>query len=218
MAPVSANEKNGMRLTFVGPPGSGKGTQAKIICGRWRIPQISTGDMLRSAKAQGRLPQDLIQKMDSGGLVPDEMVIAMIDERTQGLDCAPGYLLDGFPRTVPQAEALDEMLRRRDCGLDVALALEVPPELLIERAVLRRTDRKSGLIYHLKYNPPPADADLEQRKDDQERVVMDRVNTYHRMTADLLPYYEKQGILRRVNGVGLVEEVTARIMEALKTL
>src|SRR5579883_2949924 len=128
-----------MRLVFVGPPGAGKGTQAKQVCARYGIPQISTGDMLRAAKAEGKLPADLVAKMAAGALVPDEVVIGLIDERTRGADCAPGFLLDGFPRTVPQARALGDMLQKRAQKLDRVLALEVPRELLVERAVLRRT-------------------------------------------------------------------------------
>jgi adenylate kinase len=204
-----------MRLVFLGPPGAGKGTQAKIICDKYKIPQISTGDMLRAAKAAGKLPQELVDKMSKGGLVPDEVVIGLIAERTTEADATGGFLLDGFPRTVPQAEALGKMLAGRKQGLDCALALEVPAELLIERAVLRRTDKRTGQIYHLKYKPPPPDADLEHRADDHEDVVKNRVATYERMTAELLPYYEKLGLLRRVDGTGSVEEVTKRVLRAL---
>ena len=207
-----------MRLVFVGPPGAGKGTQAKVICAKWGIPQISTGDMLRAAKSAGKLPADLVAKMASGALVPDSVVIGLIDERTKQPDCAPGFLLDGFPRTVPQAQALGEMLEQRSQKLDAVLALEVPAELLIERAVLRRTDKRTGQIYHLKYSPPPPGADLEHRADDHEEVVRNRISTYEAMTAELLPYYQGLGILRRIAGVGSVEEVTARVIEALGNL
>lgn len=205
-----------MRLVFVGPPGAGKGTQAKIVCAKYGVPQISTGDMLRAAKGEGKLPAELVAKMAAGALVPDEVVIGLIDERTRQPDCAPGFLLDGFPRTVPQAQALGTTLKSRGLGLDRVLALEVPRELLIERAVLRRTDKRTGQIYHLKYNPPPPDADLEHRADDREEVVGRRLDTYEAMTAELLPYYEDLGILRRVNGVGSVEEVTGRVLQALE--
>jgi len=205
-----------MRLVFVGPPGAGKGTQAKIVCAKYGIPQISTGDMLRAAKGEGKLPAELVAKMAAGALVPDEVVIGLIDERTRQPECAPGFLLDGFPRTVPQAQALGTTLKSRGLGLDRVLALEVPRELLIERAVLRRTDKRTGQIYHLKYNPPPPDADLEHRADDREEVVGRRLDTYEAMTAELLPYYEGLGILRRVNGVGSVEEVTGRVLQALE--
>jgi adenylate kinase len=204
-----------MRLVFVGPPGAGKGTQAKVVGAKWGIPQISTGDMLRAAKTEGKLPQELVAKMAAGALVPDEVVIGLIDERTRAADATPGFLLDGFPRTVPQAEALSRTLKARGLSLDRVLALEVPRELLIERAVDRRTDKRTGQIYHLKYNPPPPEADLEHRADDREEAVRKRLDVYEAMTSELLPYYEKLGILRRVNGVGSVEEVTARVLEAL---
>jgi len=200
----------GLRIVFVGPPGAGKGTQAKAVCARFGIPQVSTGDMLRAAKAEGKLPADLVAKMAAGALVPDEVVIGLIDERTRAADCLPGFLLDGFPRTVPQAKALGDMLKARSQQLDRVLALEVPRDQLIERAVLRRTDKRTGQIYHLKYSPPPPGADLEHRADDKEEVVRKRLDTYEAMTAELLPYYEGLGILRRINGVGSVDEVTAR--------
>jgi adenylate kinase len=204
-----------MRLVFVGPPGAGKGTQAKVVCAKYGIPQMSTGDMLRAAKAEGRLPADLVAKMAAGALVPDEVVIGLIDARTQEPDAANGFLLDGFPRTAPQATALDALLAGRGQKLDRVLALEVPRELLFERAVMRRCDKRTGQIYHLKYNPPPPDAVLEHRADDQEAVVAKRLDVYQAMTAELLPYYEKLGILRRVDGVGSVDEVTGRIIQAL---
>jgi len=204
-----------MRLVFVGPPGAGKGTQAKVICENQGIPAISTGDMLRAAKAEGRLPADLVTRMAQGALVPDDVVIGLIADRTIQPDCKNGFLLDGFPRTVPQADALDSMLSKRGQKLDLVLALEVSPELLIERAIHRRTDKRSGQIYHLLYSPPPPGADLEHRADDHEPVVRKRVETYEAMTAELLPHYEKLGLLKRINGVGKVEEVTARILAAL---
>jgi adenylate kinase len=204
-----------MRLVFVGPPGAGKGTQAKLVCAKYGIPQISTGDMLRAAKAAGKLPADLVAKMSAGALVPDDVVIGLIDERMEQQDCARGFLLDGFPRTAAQAAALDAMLEKRGLKLDHVLAIEVPHELLLERAVLRRTDKRTGQIYHLKYSPPPPDADLEHRADDREEVVQTRLATYEAMTAELLPYYAARGILKRINGVGTVDEVTARVFEAL---
>jgi adenylate kinase len=204
-----------MRLVFVGPPASGKGTQAKVVCARYGISQISTGDMLRAAKSAGKLPAELVANMAAGALVPDDVVISLIDERTRDTDCASGFLLDGFPRTVPQAKALDAMLTGRGATLDVVLALMVPRELLLERAVLRRTDKRTGQIYHLKYSPPPPGADLEHRGDDREDIVTKRLDTYEAMTAELLPYYAELGKLRAVDGVGSVDQVTARILEAL---
>jgi adenylate kinase len=204
-----------MRVVFVGPPASGKGTQAKLVCAKWKIPQISTGDMLRAAKAAGKLPAELVARMSAGALVPDAVVIDLIDERTRDADCARGFLLDGFPRTVPQAEALDAMLRARSVSLDHVVALEVPRSMLIERAVLRRADKRTGQIYHLKYSPPPPGADLEHRPDDREDVVEKRLATYEAMTAELLPYYETRRILSRIDGVGSVDEVSNRISAAL---
>ena len=207
-----------MRLVFVGPPGAGKGTQAKVICENWKIPQISTGDMLREAKKSGKLPQDLIDKMAAGGLVPDDVVVDLIRVRTEQDDAKNGFLLDGFPRTVPQAEALNKLLESRGQKLDIVVALEVPAELLMERACLRRTDKRTGQIYHLKYKPPPPDADLEHRADDMEDVVRTRVDVYEGMTADLLPFYEKAGLLKRIDGVGNVEEVTRRVIDVLSPM
>ena len=204
-----------MRVVFVGPPGAGKGTQAKLVCAKYGIPQISTGDMLRAAKAAGKLPADLVAKMAQGALVPDEVVIGLIDDRTAQPDCAAGFLLDGFPRTAAQAGALDALLQKRALKLDHVVAIEVPRELLIERAVLRRTDKRTGQIYHLKYSPPPPGADVEHRADDREEVVQTRLATYEAMTAELLPYYEARGILKRIDGGGTVEEVSARIFGAL---
>ncbi|MDB4995249.1 MAG: adenylate kinase [Myxococcaceae bacterium] len=204
-----------MRLVLVGPPGAGKGTQAQVLITKLGIPQISTGDMLRAAKVVGKLPKDLVDKMAAGGLVPDEVVVGLIDERTREQDCKGGFLLDGFPRTVPQAESLDKMLQGRSQKLDGVIAIDVPRELLMERAVLRRTDKRTGQIYHLKYKPPPPDAELEHRADDREEVVTKRLDTYDSMTAELLPFYEKRGNLKRINGVGTVEEVTQRLVDAL---
>jgi len=205
-----------VRLVFVGPPGAGKGTQAQVIVGKYGIPQISTGDMLRAKKAKNELPAEVASIMAAGGLVPDAYVVSLIEERTKQADAAKGFLLDGFPRTVPQAEALNAMLAKSSQKLDTVLALEVPKDLLVERAVLRRTDKRTGQIYHMKYKPPPPDAVLEHRADDKEEVVRKRLDTYEAMTSELLPWYEKAGLLKRVNGVGTVEEVTARVLQALE--
>lgn len=205
------------RLVFMGPPGAGKGTQAKILCDKFKIPQISTGDILRAAKAAGKLDPALVQAMDRGGLVPDEVVISLIADRIKAPDCETGFLLDGFPRTIPQAEALDTMLEKTAIHLDRAVAIEVPDSLLIERIVLRRTDKRSGQIYHLKYNPPPPDAVLEHRADDTEEVVRKRLEAYARDTAAVIPYYENKGILKRVDGTQDVSKVTEQVLAAVGT-
>ena len=204
-----------MLIVLVGPPGSGKGTQAKALCAAWGIPQISTGDMLRAAKKAGTLDERLLQMMDKGGLVPDDVVIDLINKRIDAPDCQPGFLLDGFPRTVPQAEALGALLARRGRSLGAVIQLDVPRNLLEERVVNRRSDKKTGQIYHLVYNPPPPGADLEHREDDQPETVKKRLDAYEAMTTALLPYYQAQGLLRRVDGVGRPEEVTARVLAAI---
>lgn len=205
-----------MIIVLVGPPGSGKGTQAKILCAKFGIPHLSTGDMLRAAKKAGTLEQKYVDIMSSGGLLPDEAVIGLIEERAADPKCAEGFLLDGFPRTVPQAEGLGELLNGSSRQLDAVIQLDVSRGLLEERLVNRRTDKRTGQIYHLIYNPPPASADLEHRVDDRSEAVTKRLEAYESMTAALLPYYEERNLLRRIDGVGDPEEVTERILTALK--
>jgi adenylate kinase len=204
-----------MILILLGAPGSGKGTQAKVLCERFSIPQISTGDMLRAAKKGKTLDPKILAIMDAGGLVPDEAVIELIDRRIDEPDAAPGFLLDGFPRTVPQAEALEQLLQRRNRKIDRVIQLDLPRSMIEERTIHRRTDKRTGQIYHLKYNPPPPDAELEHRADDQPEAVNRRLDAYEALTAALLPYYEKTGLLQRVDGVGKPEEITTRILAAL---
>ncbi len=204
-----------MIVVLVGPPGSGKGTQSQFICEKFKIPQISTGDMLRAAKKAQTLAPDLLRMMDQGGLVQDEVVLGLIETRTAEPDCGNGFLLDGFPRTVPQAEALGALLEKHGAKLGAVLQLDVPRELLEERLIDRRTDKTTGQIYHLKYNPPPLGADLEHRADDRPEAVAKRLDAYEEMTAALLPYYETRSLLRRVDGVGKPAEVTERVMVAL---
>ncbi|MGE0322677.1 MAG: adenylate kinase [Polyangiaceae bacterium] len=205
-----------MRIVLLGPPASGKGTQAKRLVDKLGIPQISTGDMLRAAKAAGTaLGKEAEKFMSLGQLVPDEVVIGLVNERLDEADAQNGFVLDGFPRTVPQAEALDAVLAKKSMPLTTVLEIKVPRDLLVERAVLRRTDVRTGQIYHLKYNPPPPDAELQHRADDQEEKVVQRLNDYEAITSALLPYYEQRGLLKQVDGVGELDEITARITEAL---
>lgn len=208
-----------MIVILIGPPASGKGTQAGAIVERYSIPQISTGDMLREAKAAGTpLGVEAARYMSAGQLVPDEVVIGLVEERIKKADCARGFLLDGFPRTVPQADSLGRLIEKAGQKLSRVVHLNVPRDLLVERAVLRRTDRLTGKIYHLKYNPPPADAVLDHRADDQEETVKKRLDAYESMTSALLPYYEAQGYLVNVDGVGTPAEVRARVFTSLDGL
>lgn len=202
-----------LRLVLVGPPASGKGTQADVLVAKYGIPKISTGDMLRAARTAGTaLGKEAESYMNSGRLVPDGVVIGLVDERLQSADVAAGFVLDGFPRTVPQADSLAELLNRRKIPLDLVAQIDVPRELLMERATLRRMDKRTGQIYHLKYNPPPPDAELVHRADDHEDTVKKRLDEYDAMTAALLPFYTKAGLLRRVDGVGSPKEVTERLL------
>ena len=205
-----------IRVILVGPPGAGKGTQARVLCALWGVPQISTGDMLREAKRAGTpLGLKAAEYMSQGALVPDHVVIGLVDERLKLPDAANGFLLDGFPRTVPQAEALSQLLAGKSLDLDAVIQIDVPREHLVERAVLRRTDKLTGHIYHLKYNPPPLGADLEHRADDQPETVANRLDTYEAMTAALLPFYQARGLLRRVDGTLSPSEVTREILQVL---
>jgi adenylate kinase len=210
------NQSAAHRLILVGPPASGKGTQAKVLCDRWGIPQISTGDMLREAKAAGtKLGLEAASYMTKGALVPDSVVIGLVEERLAKPDVAKGFLLDGFPRTVPQAEALGALLQKKNLPLTDVIQIDVARELLVERACLRRTDKRTGQIYHLKYNPPPPDAVLEHRADDQPDTVAKRLDSYEAMTAALLPYYQARGLLKRVDGTKTPSEVSAQILKAI---
>lgn len=205
------------RVVLMGPPASGKGTQGDILATRHGVPKISTGDMLREARAQGtELGRAADTLMSQGKLVPDDVVIGLVEERLKAEDAQKGFILDGFPRTTPQAEALEGLLGRVGMPLTHVLQIDVPQELLIERATLRRIDKRSGQIYHLKYSLPPPDAELEHRADDQEETVKRRLAEYDALTAALLPFYDQRGLLRRVNGVGKPQEVTARIDHELE--
>ncbi len=209
-----------MRMILVGPPGAGKGTQAARLVDTYRISHISSGDMLRAAVKEGtKLGQEADRYMKAGQLVPDEVVIGMILERIQKADCAAGFMLDGFPRTRPQAEALDQAMARAGVALDAVVLIEVPDSLLEERAVGRRTDPETGTIYHLKYNPPPAEivGRLVHRKDDTVEAVKTRIAKYHSETAPIIPFYLDKGILKRVDGVGDPDIITERLKAALNS-
>ncbi|MBS4432195.1 adenylate kinase [Pectobacterium punjabense] len=209
-----------MRIILLGAPGAGKGTQAQFIMEKYGIPQISTGDMLRAAvKAGTELGKQAKEIMDAGKLVTDELVIALVKERIAQDDCRNGFLLDGFPRTIPQADAM------KDAGINVDYVIEfaVPDELIIDRIVGRRVHAASGRVYHVKFNPPKVEGkddvtgeDLSIRKDDQEDTVRKRLVEYHQQTAPLVSYYQKEadaGNTRyfKVEGTRKVEEVRAEL-------
>jgi adenylate kinase len=206
-----------MRMILVGPPGAGKGTQAARLVDTFRIPHISSGDMFRAAVKEGtELGKRAAPLMKGGGLVPDELTIAMILERITKPDCANGFMLDGFPRTVPQAEALDVALTKAGVTLDAIVLIEVADELIMERITGRRNDPKTGRIYHVKFDPPPPGVEVVQRPDDTPEACAKRLVTYHAQTEPFLPFYEAKGVLKRVDGVGDPDEVTQRLIAALK--
>ena len=209
-----------MRMILVGPPGAGKGTQAARLVETFRIPHISSGDMFRAeVKSGSDLGKQLDAHMKGGGLVPDDVTIPIVLKRITQPDTAGGFMLDGFPRTRPQAEALDAAMTDAGVALDAVVLIEVPDSLLEERAVNRRTDPETGTIYHLKYNPPPDDivGRLVHRADDTKEAVDKRIAKYHSETAPIIPFYSEKGILKRVDGVGDPNEITDRIKTALKS-
>jgi len=217
-----------MKLILLGAPGAGKGTQAKFICEKFGIPQISTGDMLRAqVKAGTPLGMEAKKHMDSGGLVPDAVIIGMVKERLKEADCKNGYLFDGFPRTIPQAEAMKEA----GVPLDIVLEIDVPDQDIIDRMAGRRVHLASGRTYHITYNPPKVagkdDAtgeDLIQRDDDKEETVRHRLDIYHSQTKPLVTFYTNwknagdanAPKVEKVAGVGSVDEITSRVLGALK--
>jgi len=213
-----------MNIILLGPPGSGKGTQAKRIEQTHGIIQLSTGDMLRATTGSdtefGRRVKAI---MDSGQLVPDEIMIEMIDRRITQPDCRTGFILDGFPRTVPQAEALDAMLARRGLKLDHVILLDVDEAVLVERLSGRFTCGECGASYHDRYNRPKRDGicngcgctEFTRRADDRPEAVRARFDVYRRQTAPILPYYSARGILRRVDGMADIDTVTRQIDKIL---
>lgn len=217
-----------MRLILLGPPGAGKGTQAAFITEKFGIPQISTGDMLRAAvKAQTPLGLEAKKIMDTGGLVSDDIIIGLVRDRLQQPDCQRGYLFDGFPRTIPQADAL----KNAEISLDFVIEIVVPEENIIERMSGRRVHPASGRSYHTKFNPPKAPGiddltgeSLVQRDDDREDTVRHRLSVYREQTRPLVDYYSKWAesgtadapAYRQLSGLGTVEEIRERVLQALQ--
>ena len=213
-----------MNIILLGPPGAGKGTQAKMLVEKYGIPQISTGDILRAnLKAQTELGLEAKKYMDAGKLVPDEVVIGIIENRLKEDDCQKGYMLDGFPRTVAQAEALDRMLADSgSAGIDHVVSIEVANEELMGRLTGRRTCRQCGQGFHVIFDPPKQEGvcdkcrgELYQRDDDNEETVSNRLKVYGDQTQPLIDYYEQKGLLRPINGVGEISAIFERVVKVL---
>lgn len=213
-----------MRLIMLGAPGAGKGTQALLLSKTFSIPQISTGDIFRMhIKNETSLGKKAKEYMDQGLLVPDELVVEIVKDRLGKEDCKDGFILDGFPRTIPQAKALDESLAETGIKLDRAVNVYVPDENIINRMAGRRVCPQCGASYHIEYNKPSSEgicnecgAELIQRDDDKEETVKKRLKVYHEQTKPLIDYYEEMGILLTVDGVGDVDQISNRIKEALE--
>ena len=212
-----------MKIVLLGPPGAGKGTQAKSISNRYSIPHISTGDIFRkNISEETPLGIEAKQYIDNGQLVPDEVTINMVKDRLTWEDCKNGYLLDGFPRTVAQAEALQEFLDSRNENLDTALCIEVPSSFILERMTGRRVCLSCGDSYHIKLNPPAVDGvcdvcgnNIIQRKDDVEETVKERLDVYERQTQPLIDFYKEKNLLSTVDGTKAINEVFEGICDIL---
>ncbi|MGW5333673.1 adenylate kinase [Streptomyces bauhiniae] len=214
-----------MRIVLVGPPGAGKGTQAVRLAEKLGVPHISTGDLFRAnISRQTELGKLAKSYMDAGNLVPDEVTIAMAKDRMEQPDAENGFLLDGFPRNVSQAQALDELLRSEGIDLDAVLDLEVPEEEVVKRIAGRRICRNdSSHVFHVTYSPPKKEGvcdvcggELYQRDDDSEDTVRKRLEVYHTQTEPIIDYYKTQGLVRTISSLGPVDEITKRALEALK--
>ena len=212
-----------MRVVMIGPPGAGKGTQARLLGERYGVPQISTGDMLREAQRDGTaLGREAQRYMDDGRLVPDDIVIGIVERRLDVDDCRNGCILDGFPRTVAQAEALDAMLKRRGTPLDAAVSVEVPRAELVERLSGRLVCRTCGAMYHRTFDPPSSpgtcdcdQGELYQRADDREDRITLRLDQLAKEVAPVADYYRRRGLLREIDGTGSRDDVLQRITASL---
>lgn len=212
-----------MRLILLGPPGAGKGTQAKRMMARYEIPQISTGEILRTAVREGTsLGQEAGRYMKAGELVPDRVILDLLEGRLGDEDCGNGFILDGFPRTIPQAEELEGLLARRDDALDAAVSIEVDAELLVKRLSARRGCESCGHDHNLLTSPPKREGicdlcggKLIQRTDDREETIVRRLQVYEEETAEVKEFYRARGMLREIDGTGTVDEVSARVLNAL---
>ena len=215
--------KKNIHIILLGPPGCGKGTQAQRLIREFGLIQLSTGDMLRAAISEGtEIGMQAKSIIDKGELVSDEIVIGIVRDRIFSTECECGYMLDGFPRTLAQAEKLDQILSDRNQKIDVVLRLCVPDDMAIRRIAGRRFHITSGRSYNIEFNPPKIEGrdditgeKLVQREDDKEEIVQSRLNTYHELTEPLVRYYQKQGILKAIDGTGSPENIYAEIKQTL---
>lgn len=213
-----------MRLVLLGAPGAGKGTQAKMLIDKYKLPQISTGDILRKAVADGTpLGKEAKVIMEKGELVPDRIVLGLVEERLKQDDCKAGFILDGFPRNTAQAEELDKMLDGLKMPLNSALSVDVPMEDLMKRLTGRRTCKNCQQMYNIYYSPPKKEGvcdkcggELFQRGDDKEETIKKRLDVYDAQTAPLIDYYKKKGILKSVKGTGSIDEIFKNVCEVLE--
>lgn len=211
------------RVVLLGPPGAGKGTQAKLLEEKFSACQISTGDILRKAVAERTpLGREASEYINRGALVPDGVIVNLVAERLKEKDCEKGFILDGFPRTIPQATSLKAILNQRGIRLSAVLSVRVPHNVIIERLAGRRTCRNCGALSHVVFTPPKKEGvcdrcggALYQRDDDREETIANRLKVYEDQTAPLVDYYRGQGLLREIDGVGDVDEIRARIIQAL---
>jgi adenylate kinase len=213
----------GLRIVLLGPPGAGKGTQAKLLQEEFPACQVSTGDILRKAVAeQTKVGKEASEFIDRGALVPDSVIVKLVAERLKDNDCRKGFILDGFPRTIPQAQSLEEILEKMGLGLQHVLLMQVPAGLIVERLAGRRICRDCGALYHRSFDPPKQQGvcdrcggELRQRDDDREETIKARLDVFDAQTAPLADYYRQRGILREIDGVGKVEDIQKRVIKVL---
>ncbi len=214
-----------LRVVFFGPPGAGKGTQARLLEQKFGACQVSTGEILRrAAREQSALGKQAADYLDRGDLVPDQVMVRLVAERLREPDCRSGFILDGFPRTLTQADELEQMLDGTGLALESALCLQASNDVIIKRLSGRRTCKQCGSLHHLVFNPPArpgicdrCGGELYQREDDREEMIAARLRVYENQTAPLKEYYSKRGLLKEIDGVGSVEEVGKRVLKAVET-
>lgn len=213
----------GARVVLLGPPGAGKGTQAKLLQEEFAACQISTGDILRKAVAEKTpLGKEAAQYLDSGALVPDDVIVKLVAQRLKEKDCEKGFILDGFPRTIPQAESLDAILKQMGLSLNRVVSVQVPRAVIIERLAGRRSCKNCGALSHVAFSPPKraglcdlCGGELYQRQDDAEETIANRLKVYENQTAPLVNYYRQRDLVLEIDGVGAIDEIRARVREAL---